>query len=472
MQQDLFHAPLALSSMLSGKQINEETVIDALALLCHVLPFDAGLVYDTDVSGAFVLAEHTPALADERPAILENTLFANQDGIRLTEQAVAFIVRHNDNSALETKLLDLFAAASLALAPIADEHRQLYGLVVLRNQTRKPHLSLLEQTALTSLPSMLVRYLDMRMYQKKLLQAQNSLERILDNTGIDIYVNDFHSHDILYVNQSMAAPYGGKSKFFGHKCWQVLFPGQTGPCEFCPQKQLIDANGAPTNVYTWDYQRPFDGSWFRVFSAAFPWVDGRLAHVVSSADITDNKRNEALIENMANYDQLTKLPNRRMLLKECERRIDQASSAEHGYLLFFDIDGFKVINDTFGHDAGDEFLIQLGAFFSNIPLLKDSIYRNGGDEFVAIIGGESVTKDHIYSLTHFIHERFTRPWHLKKGNAFCNTSIGVACYPEDGKTAEILIQQADMAMYQVKKTGGAGVCFGHETMKDAPHGTK
>jgi alkyl hydroperoxide reductase subunit AhpC len=55
----------------------------------------------------------------------------------------------------------------------------------------------------------------------------------------------------------------------------------------------VDENGEPTKVYSWDYRRPFDGSWFRVLSAAFPWVDGRLAHVVSSIDITDNKNNEA-----------------------------------------------------------------------------------------------------------------------------------------------------------------------------------
>lgn len=71
-----------------------------------------------------------------------------------------------------------------------------------------------------------------------------------------------------------------------------------------------------------------------MFSAAFRWVDGRLAHVVSSADITDNKRNEALVEYLANYDSLTNLPNRRMLVKECERRIDKTQEGGEGYLLF------------------------------------------------------------------------------------------------------------------------------------------
>ena len=198
-----------------------------------------------------------------------------------------------------------------------------------------------------------------------------------------------------------------------------------------------------------------------MFSAAFRWVDGRLAHVVSSADITDNKRNEELIEYLANFDSLTGLPNRRKLINDCTILIDHIQNRGNGYLLFFDLDGFKAINDNYGHDSGDEFLIQLGEFFLGIPMLKNRMYRHGGDEFVALIDG-SVMKDNIRSLVNFIHERFKKPWSLKKGNVFCNTSVGVACYPEDGNTSEELIRKADHAMYEIKKKGGAGICFYEE----------
>ncbi|MFV0551601.1 MAG: GGDEF domain-containing protein [Anaerorhabdus sp.] len=163
---------------------------------------------------------------------------------------------------------------------------------------------------------------------------------------------------------------------------------------------------------------------------------------------------------MAHYDSLTKLPDRRMLLEKCKEKIDNAGENEQGYLLFFDIDGFKLINDNFGHDAGDEFLINLGEFFSNIPMMKDSIYRNGGDEFVALIG--KVEKESIRSLCHFILERVKKTWELKKGTVFCGVSIGVACYPEDGNSANQLLQVADRAMYNVKKAGGGNMLFGYE----------
>lgn len=450
-----------LANLLQGIQVESKSVAQALELICAAGGFDSGGVYELDSADQYCLMEQYTPQGALLCKSFPSKAHMPTDGKYPDPQSVYSVVRRAENHPAERAILERYKAEALVLAPVWDENWDTYGFVVLLNTVARS-AGEVDVTALTAPLSMLVRYVGVRMYKRKLDQAQLALENVLDNTGIDIYVNDFVTHDILYVNRSMAAPYGGREQFMGQKCWAVLFPGQTGPCEFCPQGKLIDEEGMPTKVYTWDYQRVFDGSWFRVFSAAFRWVDGRLAHVVSSADITDNKVKEKLIENLANYDQLTKLPNRRMLLEECERRIKNATDTEQGYILFFDIDGFKAINDTYGHDAGDEFLIQLGEFFVTIPMLKDAIYRNGGDEFVAVLGGEGVTKANVYSLAHFIHSRFLNPWKLKKGDVRCNTSIGVACYPEDGRAGDVLLQKADMAMYLAKKSGGGKVCFAHE----------
>src|SRR5699024_10615050 len=102
----------------------------------------------------------------------------------------------------------------------------------------------------------------------------------------------FDSHDMLYANRSMVEPYGGIEHFWGKKCWEALYSDKTGECEFCPKRHLIDENGHPTKVYSWDYQRPFDKCWFRVFSAAFAWIDGQMAHVITSVDIDHQKKIE------------------------------------------------------------------------------------------------------------------------------------------------------------------------------------
>ena len=457
-QNNHIHLIELAAKNLKGKQIESDMICCVLQDLCTVFDFDDGLVYDRDQYDQLILQEH---IAENHQPFHSLTLDDSYTSMfaLLAQQDTYQIISNYHNNDFELSLLHFFSAQSLIISPVVDENSKIYSLIILSTQHIADKMNKEDITTLKFILSLLNQYLSMRMYQNKISFVQTSLESILDHTGIDIYVNDFYTHDILYVNKSMAAPYGGPNEFKNRKCWQVLFPGQSGPCDFCPQKKLIDENNEPTKTYTWDYQRAFDGSWFRVFSSAFRWIDGRLAHVVSSADITDNKKNEALIEYMANYDSLTNLPNRRMLVKECEKRINQATKTEKGYLLFFDIDGFKQINDQYGHDAGDEFLIQLGEFFSNIPLLQNAIYRNGGDEFVAIIGGEDVTKANIKNLAHFIHQRFYKPWNLKAGEVYCNTSIGVACYPDDGNQAERLLSKADQAMYHAKKQGAGNICF-------------
>lgn len=453
---------LTLAENLTSKLVDTDVVLDSIRLICDHFHFNGGAVYEIDQFNHFHIVENFSScnimlresfpLEEIREAY--NALFQDDSTI--------FMCDSKTQSPYALTLCNLFHTSSFVLYPIMDSTMQVLGFVLLANIQKELYIHDDEQHILHIALSILSKYVGSRMYDNKISFAITSLESILDNTGIDIYVNDFHSHDILYVNKSMAAPYGGIQAFEGRKCWEVLFPGQRGQCEFCPQKYIVDEQGEPTTVYTWDYQRAFDGSWFRVFSAAFRWVDGRLAHVVSSADITDNKKYEALIDHMANYDSLTDLPNRRMLVKECERRVKNAADDEGGYLLFFDIDGFKEINDTLGHLSGDEFLIQLADFFRSIPMLKNSIYRNGGDEFVAVVGGINITKADIRNLCSFISERFKKPWKLEKGEVWSSTSIGIACYPEDGSVVEDLLQKADQAMYKVKKEGGAKICFGFE----------
>lgn len=450
-----------VAHILKDAKTDQDAVHKALKRICDEFSFEYGLFYELDDADRFCLMHRSGMEKTPREVITVEEL-PGQDRDYWAKKEIAYMQKCDENCKEKARLLDLFQAECLSLTCATNDAGQLCGFVVLYARSHQTLLLETTQNDLQSLLWMVVTCVNAQIYQRRIAHAYKTMDKLLDSTGIDIYVNDLESHDILYVNESMAAPYGGKKAFSSKKCWQVLFPGQTGPCGFCPKHKLIDEQGRPSKVYSWDYQRPFDGSWFRVFSAAFRWDGGRMAHIVSSANITENKKNEAIIENMANYDQLTQLPNRRMLLKECERRIGSAATTEQWYLLFFDIDGFKTINDTMGHDAGDEFLIKLGEFFSGIPLLKNAIYRNGGDEFVALLGGESISKQNIVSLAHFIHERFKKPWCLQNGEVFCNTSIGVACYPEDGMTADVLLQKADRAMYQVKKSGGAGICFGYQ----------
>jgi len=451
-----------LADTLVGNDIDSNAISASLKLICDSFSFCCGFVYEIDQYNFLNLKEvyNTDgyglregfSIAELKPMYRE----------RLMTTPVSYIRRRSADDPFSLELLNFFFASSLVLVPLSDNEDRLSGLIGLMGADDNKTLSSSQLKTVTKGLHMLGKYIGLRILHTKLEHARTSLESIMDNTGIDIYVNDFYNHDILYANKSMAAPYGGIAHFIGKKCWEALYPGQKGPCTFCPQPKLIDEYGNPTKLYSWDYQRLRDGSWFRVFSAPFRWIDGRLAHVVSSVDITESKHNEETIKRMANYDLLTGLPNRRKLVDDCEHKISNAEENYNGFVLFFDLDGFKVINDTLGHESGDEFLMMLGRFFTGIPAIKNSIYRHGGDEFVALLNGNDITKHGVREIVHSIHDRFMEPWHLKKGDIFCNTSVGVARYPEDGRAAEELLHHADQAMYHVKKSGGGGICFAHE----------
>jgi diguanylate cyclase (GGDEF)-like protein len=295
-------------------------------------------------------------------------------------------------------------------------------------------------------------YIKTHTFRKRVETTRAALDSVLNHMGLDVYVNDFRTHEILYLNRSMAMPYGKAEDLIGKICWQVLYDDKTGECDFCPKKKLLDADGNPTKAYGWDYRRPFDGSWFRVLSAAFPWVDGRMAQVISSIDITENKMNEEIIRQMAERDSLTGLPNRRRLEMDLDARIEGSSGGEKRYVLFLDMDGFKEVNDTFGHDAGDALLTAVGRYFQANPDTRENSYRYGGDEFVVLYSAD--TPASLNRVVDYILDGFSRPWEIGGGKkARCGVSVGISCFPDDAVFAFELLRMADRAMYMSKKSG-------------------
>ncbi|HBU12279.1 MAG TPA: GGDEF domain-containing protein [Clostridiales bacterium] len=435
------------TNVISGERI--ETILE---MLCKESGFACGFVYERDQVRVFHLFEYFGNRENRTPKAFTLDSLTPGQRAELIHCRELYVDGNKKQNAIKTALQGIFKTNILFLVPIMGDREELLGYIGLAGAKSK----VIEPDALGTACRLLAKYIAPRILHKKIDYARVSLESILDHTGIDIYVNDFETHDMLYANKSMAAPYGGMRYFAGKKCFEALYDDKTEECDFCPQKKLIDDNGNPTKVYSWDYQRPFDGAWFRVFSAAFHWVDGRLAHVVSSVDITENKRNEQIISHMANYDALTELPNRRKLVADCDERISRNKTGG-GFVLFLDLDGFKLVNDSLGHKAGDEMLQQLGKYFLHGAETKGNSYRNGGDEFVILLSGDkkSIAED----VARKILKRFKKPWKLTEGTVYCNTSIGIAQYPKDGKNAEELLHAADATMYLAKRSGAGNARF-------------
>lgn len=427
-----------------------------LSEVCQHFRFGCGFVYEADHTRVFHLKERYfgyPTASLPESLELESHLGAREMR-RMQESMVVY--RNAGDTLTELGIPSVFSSSTFMFIPVLNRDKKPVGIVGMLDRRRNILMDDKGVRAARMVLNLLANTVQLRMYQRNLESAEKAMVSVLDNTGIDIYVCDFNTHEVLYANKSMAAPYGGREKLVGRKCWDALYGDKKGQCDYCPQKNLIDNEGNPTKVYSWDYRRPMDGSWFRVLSAAFRWIDGRLAHIVSSVDITENKRNEALIEHMANFDALTNLPNRRKLMLDCQEVMND--EAEGGYVLFFDLDDFKALNDSLGHQAGDRLLSKIGNALQQDMLTCNRTYRYGGDEFFVLLAG--VDRKHALRVVRFLLERFDQPWLLDGDTSVvCRVSIGVATYPEDASSPDELLHTADSMMYKAKQGGRGIACF-------------
>lgn len=178
-------------------------------------------------------------------------------------------------------------------------------------------------------------------------------------------------------------------------------------------------------------------------------------------DISERVILEKNMEYMANHDHLTGLPNRKMARETVERLIQ--SSNKTVAIVFIDLDGFKNINDSFGHSVGDTILKSAAMRFKTMLRNSDVIYRLGGDEFLLVLSDINQIQD-IELVLHKILEEFNRPFDVSNHIFFISMSIGVSLYPKHGDTFEVLLQKADTAMYKAKDNGKNGYFIYNENI--------
>jgi len=199
---------------------------------------------------------------------------------------------------------------------------------------------------------------------------------------------------------------------------------------------------------------------------------GETEHYVAVfSDITERKQSEDRIHNLAFYDVLTNLPNRRLLMDRL--RLLQAGGKRHqsqGALLFVDLDNFKGLNDTKGHEMGDSLLQQVAQRLLSCVRTTDTVARLGGDEFVVILNDLMLeTKDAVTQVTGIcgtILEVLGRTYHLPGFDYHCSASIGAALNNCNAVSGDDLMKQADIAMYQAKSEGKNRMRFFDPKMQD------
>ena len=288
---------------------------------------------------------------------------------------------------------------------------------------------------------------------------------VFDNTSEGIMITDAQ-HKIVSVNRSFTkiTGYGeeevvGKNpaflksgyhdKVFYEELWSSI--KQTG--EWRGEVRNKRKNG---EVYT------------QLLSInTFRDVQGELTyHIGVFADISNIKETENKLDYLAHHDQLTGLPNRLLCLVRMEHELQLAQrNATQVAILFLDLDLFKNVNDSMGHAKGDILLQQVSMCLSDSLRSEDTVARLGGDEFVIILGSLKSRQDAALVAENTL-ALFSRPFQIDEQEIFIGASCGISVYPEDGTDQDLLLRNADSAMYRAKANGRNNYQFYTQALTD------
>lgn len=204
---------------------------------------------------------------------------------------------------------------------------------------------------------------------------------------------------------------------------------------------------------------------YLIINTEFDAEGNVVRRVALFSDISEKKKAETLILRHANYDTLTGLPNRRLFMEHLQEAILLANKNKGtGALLFVDLDRFKNVNDSLGHDQGDILLVETAQRLSSCVRERDTVARFSGDEFTVILTPYYGEID-VESIVQKILEIMSKPYQLKKNQAYISASVGITLFPSGSDDTAELMSQADQAMYAAKEKGRNGFHYFTDCMQ-------
>ena len=265
---------------------------------------------------------------------------------------------------------------------------------------------------------------------------------IIDTEGLIKYVNSafeissgFPINEILGASLLTLAP-EGKSQNRYSEVWAQLLKGISWEGELLTRKKDGDS--------FWEYGH---------FSAVKDIYGKTIHYIALKEDISLRKSQEEKILKQAHFDTLTGLPNRFLSLDRLSRILNDANrNQELAALLFLDLDDFKKVNDTLGHETGDKLLVEAASRLKGTVRAGDTVGRLGGDEFIVLMGGLNAP-DNAAQIAESLIELFRAAFRIDNREMLLTASIGIALYPADGATPSELLRNADSAMYHAKSQG-------------------
>lgn len=287
--------------------------------------------------------------------------------------------------------------------------------------------------------------------------SHQAITTILDSLDALVYVSDIDTHELIFINEYGRNQWGEAA---GRKCWQVLQTAQKGPCSFCSNPLLLNAQGESTGVQVIELQNTTNKQWYQCRDQAVRWIDGRMVRIEVATNITDRRLMEEELraarlraELLADTDALTELNNRRAFFNLGKQLLHQAErNASPVAVIMFDLDFFKQINDQYGHATGDETLIAVARVAEEQIRSSDVLARIGGEEFAILM--PQTTLQQALILAGRLSKAIEKKQVAVEGHVIsCTASFGVSALETDIKTLDTLIAEADKALYVAKNEG-------------------
>lgn len=279
-----------------------------------------------------------------------------------------------------------------------------------------------------------------------LIRTQEEMQAVFDSAGAAIIVVNGNSQLVACNRYSREMFFPGQDELIG-KNLRSLICGHEN--EECIIQRVLGCNKVMEQENFYHL-----GRHYHIIGTPIYDRNGDVSRIVLLyTDITDQKLAAEQIERLAYFDVLTGLPNRVLLKDRLEQMMYRASRREEMVaLLFLDLDQFKEINDTLGHNVGDQLLQVIAERLGHCVRQSDTVGRLGGDEFVLLLEGIRVQED-VSEVAEKVLTAFTHPLYLDGREIFISASIGISQYPVDGRDTEALFKNADTAMYQAKNKG-------------------
>lgn len=297
-------------------------------------------------------------------------------------------------------------------------------------------------------------------------RLDNRLGRILNDSSSEIYIYEVNTLQCLQVNQGALQHLGyNENEIEGRSILDILIDVDRDAFN-----ELLEPmyDGTQESVFFHGWHRRKDGSSYPVeVRLQLSLVESPPVVVATALDITEREEAKSQLVHQANFDQLTDLANRFFILPHIKQAFSRTrSTRSKAALLFMDLDDFKQVNDTLGHNSGDALLKEAAGRIRSVLRESDIPARIGGDEFLVLLEGLT-SVEQVERIAGRLVDVFKSPFSIGSNEVYTSTSIGISLFPDDGTSVDELMQYADTALYHAKQNGRSNYQFFSDEMRVA-----